>query len=407
MKFVKITINQVFYKLILTLAYQLSTLISIAILANYISAIEFGKVAICLILLQSFWFISEWGIPNYSIELLGSKSSKAKKKDFLKTILTFYLLCFGFFSLLLALLIEFIFHDLDFKFYFTVIPSLFFGIFNFVWFFSLINKVEKIVTITVISRILFVICLLFFVRSDANGYLYLALNGISLAIIVLYSLSQLIKLGYVDGIPSISHLFMRLYYLKNSSIYFFTNLTDNQFPLIWSFVVSIVGGAPLVFLYSLADQIFRSVIAISVLISQTIRINLSLESKDNLFFTIKLFVFLGLIFSIIGYYFVEGFLSLFFNATFSDHIILTSIIALPAALHYFIRLLNYPLFAEYYDILFVNKISITVFYLNLLLLGCWVTFYESLVTLIMMMSFSLFVHLVIITFLLWKKIKVT
>ena len=97
MKFVKITINQVFYKLILTLAYQLSTLISIAILANYISAIEFGKVAICLILLQSFWFISEWGIPNYSIELLGSKSSKAKKKDFLKTILTFYLLCFGFF----------------------------------------------------------------------------------------------------------------------------------------------------------------------------------------------------------------------------------------------------------------------------------------------------------------------
>ena len=266
---------------------------------------------------------------------------------------------------------------------------------------------EKIVTITVISRILFVICLLFFVRSDANGYLYLALNGISLAIIVLYSLSQLIKLGYVDGIPSISHLFMRLYYLKNSSIYFFTNLTDNQFPLIWSFVVSIVGGAPLVFLYSLADQIFRSVIAISVLISQTIRINLSLESKDNLFFTIKLFVFLGLIFSIIGYYFVEGFLSLFFNATFSDHIILTSIIALPAALHYFIRLLNYPLFAEYYDILFVNKISITVFYLNLLLLGCWVTFYESLVTLIMMMSFSLFVHLVIITFLLWKKIKVT
>jgi len=116
MKFLKITINQVFYKLIVTLANQLSTLISIVILANYISPIEFGKVAICLILLQSFWFLSEWGIPNYSIELLAGKSSKAKKKDFLKTILAFHLLCFGFFSLLLALLIKFILIDLDFKF---------------------------------------------------------------------------------------------------------------------------------------------------------------------------------------------------------------------------------------------------------------------------------------------------
>ena len=69
MKLVKITINQVSFKLLLTFAYQISTLISIPILANSISSIEFGKIAICLILLQISWTISEWGIPNYSIEL--------------------------------------------------------------------------------------------------------------------------------------------------------------------------------------------------------------------------------------------------------------------------------------------------------------------------------------------------
>ena len=406
MKLVKITINQVFYKLIVILANQLSTLISIVILANCISAIEFGKVAICLLLLQSFWFLSEWGIPNYSIELLASKSSKAKKKDFLKTILAFHLLCFGFFSLLLALLIEFIFLDLDFKFYLMVIPCLFFGIFNFFWFFALINKVEKIVIVTIIARG-FLISALFFLGHDTDGYLYLALHGVSLGIIGLYSLNQLIRMGYVENIPSIRHLFMRVYYLKNSSVYFFTNLTDNQFPLIWSFVISIIGGAPLVFLYSLADQIFRSAIAISVLISQTIRVNLSLESKDDLFFIIKLFVLLGFIFSIISYCYLEEFLNLFFNDDYSDPIRLASFIALPAALHYFIRLLNYPILTEYYGLKFGNKISIMIFYFSLFLLGCWVIFYESLVTLIMMMSFSLSVHLLIIIFFLRKKIKVT
>jgi O-antigen/teichoic acid export membrane protein len=406
MKFVKITINQVFYKLLVTLANQLSTLISIVILANYISALEFGKVAICLLLLQSFWFLSEWGIPNYSIELLASKSSKAKKKDFLKTIIAFHFICFGFFLLLLALLIKFIFLDLNFKFYLTIIPCLFFGIFNFFWFFSLINKVEKIVIVTIIARG-FLIGSLFFLGNNADGYLYLTLYGISFGIIALYSVYQLIKMGYLENIPSMKHLFMRLYYLKSSSLYFFTNLTDNQLPLIWSFVISITGGAPLVFLYTLADQIFRAVIAISVFISQTIRINLSLESKDDLFFTIKLFTVLGIIFSVIGYCYIEDFLRLFFNDNFSDPIRFTSFIVLPASLHYFIRLLNYPLLAEYYDLKFVNKISFMVFYLSLFLLGCWAIFYESLVTLIIMMSFSLFAHLLIIIFLLSKKIKVT
>lgn len=402
MKFIKITFNQVFYKLIITLANQLSTLISIVILANHISTTEFGKVAICLILLQLFWFLSEWGIPNYSIELLASKSSKAKKKDFLKTILAFHLFCFGLFSLLLGVLIKFIFFDLDFKFYLTTIPCLFFGIFNFFWFFSLINKIEKIVIVTIIARG-FLIGALFCLGNYTDGHLYLALYGASLGIIGLYSLSQLIKLGYIENIPSVRHLFTRLYYLKNSTIYFFTNLTDNQLPLIWSFVVSIVGGAPLVSLYTLADQIFRSVIIISIFISQTIRINLNLESKDDLFFTIKLFILLGFIFSIIGYCYIEEFLSLFFNDNFSDSIRLSSLIVLPAALHYFIRLLNYPLLAEYYGLKFVNIISIMVFFLSLFLLGCWVIFYESLVSLIMMMSFSLFVHVLVIMFLLSKK----
>ena len=93
MKLVKTTINQVSFKLLLTFAYQISTLISIPILANSISSIEFGKIAICLILLQISWTISEWGIPNYSIELL-SKSTKIAKRKFLKNIIYFHLLFF-------------------------------------------------------------------------------------------------------------------------------------------------------------------------------------------------------------------------------------------------------------------------------------------------------------------------
>ena len=111
MKFVKITINQVVFKLLLTFAHQISTLISIPLLASVVSSLEFGKVAMCLILLQISWFISEWGVPNYSIELLSKGSKKKDKKDFLQTIIAFKLLCFMVLSFVYLLLIKYVFVD--------------------------------------------------------------------------------------------------------------------------------------------------------------------------------------------------------------------------------------------------------------------------------------------------------
>ena len=162
----------------------------------------------------------------------------------------------------------------------------------------------------------------------------------------------------------------------------------------------------MVFLYSLADQIFRSIAHISVLISQTIRINLSFKSKNNLFITINFFILLGVIFSIIGYIYIEPFLNIFFNDDFKEPISLAKLIIIPAAIHYFIRLINFPLFAEYYDVNFVNKVSIRVFWFSATLFGCWAIFSKNLPLLILLISFSLATHLIIIIFFLIKAKKV-
>jgi len=406
MKFVKITINQVIFKLLLTFAHQISTLISIPLLASVVSSLEFGKVAMCLILLQISWFISEWGVPNYSIELLSKGSKKRDKKDFLQTIIAFKLICFMVLSFVYLLLIKYVFVDLNYIFFLALIPSLLFGLFDLSWFFSLINKTHRIVTVTFIARILFLVGVFFLIKTDMDSYKYLLFHGASLGIISLYSFYILVKIDYIDRWPSIKLLTQKIYHLKKSYIFFLTNLTDNQFPLIWSFVISIIGGAPMVFLYSLADQIFRSIAHISVLISQTIRINLSFKSKNNLFITINFFIFLGVMFSIIGYMYIEQFLSLFFNDDFLEPISLAKLIIIPAAIHYFIRLINFPLFAEYYDVNFVNKVSIRVFWFSATLFGCWAIFSKNLSLLIFLISISLGMHLMIIIFFLIKAKKV-
>lgn len=405
MKLVKTTINQVSFKLLLTFAYQISTLISIPILANSISSIEFGKIAICLILLQISWTISEWGIPNYSIELL-SKSTKIAKRKFLKNIIYFHLLFFLAFTFIYAILIKFIFDDLDFKHYFFLIPSILFGIFNFSWFFSLINQTQKIVNITIFSRFIFLLAVIFLINDDSDSYLYILFQGISFAIISIYSIYVLAKLDYIDCKNFFNNIVLNLDYLKKSFIFFVTNITDNQFPLLWSFTISVVGGAPLVFLYSLADQIFRSIIAISVLISQTIRINLSFKIKKNLLFVIYLFLILGIISVILAYFYIESFLLLFFNDEFRDPIELTSIILAPAFLHFVIRLINYPLLGEYKGIDFANKLSIKIFYFSIFILLVWILFFHSLKLLIAFMSLSLFIHLLFIVFYIYRKYKV-
>ena len=127
-----------------------------------------------------------------------------------------------------------------------------------------------------------------------------------------------------------------------------------------------------------------------------------MKLKNNLFLAINFFIFLGIVFSIIGYMYIEQFLNLFFDKNFIKPINLAKLILIPATIHYFIRLINYPLFAEYYGVNFVNKVSIRVFYLSVTLFGCWAIFSKNLTYLVLVISFSLGIHLIIIIFYIFK-----
>lgn len=391
MKNLKIFFSEIFFKLLSTFSHQLTTLISIPLLANLVEPIEFGKIMTILIMLQLSWTISEWGIPNFSIEFLADKTKKINKINFLNNVLLFQLICFFIIVFLIFISFKFIFKSYDLFLFFCMIPSLFFGIFNFAWFFTLINKSNKIFYITFISRILFLFLVYFFVSSNENSYIYLLAHGLTFSFIFFYSIYLLKKENYLFF--RADNKFYEVFYLaKKSFIFFLTNLSDNQFSLVWAFFVSAIGGPILMAIYSLSDQIYRAIIAINVLISQTIRINLSV--KDKYFKKFFYFLFTSSIVTVISlYFFIEDFLNIFFNKSYSTTTEYSKYILIPALIHFFIRILNYPVVAERNGLRFVNNLSLIMFFINCIFVFLWILFFTNILTLYIFITIPLIIHL--------------
>jgi O-antigen/teichoic acid export membrane protein len=398
--------TQISHRILFVLAYQVTTLISIPILANNLSQIEFGKIMICTLLVQLSWIVSEWGIPNFTIELLRNNNSKRNKSLILSAVIKLNLMFIIFFLLIFFLLINFFFPDLSLVYYYALIPSMIFGILNPSWFFILINKIKDLLLITFISRLLFLLCVMFLVTSDRDAIFYLIIQGISFGLISIYGFYKIYKENFfIDFSFFIKKLNFKFKLFKKSYIYFMTHMVDNNFPILWALSASYIGGPYIASIYSIPDQILRATIAFSILISQSIRLN-SNKFDERLSTIVLLFCIFGVFFAIVGYTYIESFLNLIFNDTYKESIYFSEQIVLICLLHYLIRMINYPLVGHLYDVKLVNRISIIIFYINISLLIYWMINFTDIQSLVLLMSLSLLAHLIVLSTLIFiKKLK--
>jgi PST family polysaccharide transporter len=304
-----------------------------------------------MILSQVIWLIAEFGIPNFSIEEIVNKEKKIQKQFLSKSLKLNFL-----FSLMLILLFMFasITEILSINYYLLIaaIPAILFGSLNLLWFFVVIKKLRYLFLIVLLSRIIFT-SLVFLINDDTQAHLYFYFQGISFFLIFIFSILYLLKLDYINLVSD--NLFI---FIKKSSSYFLSNLSDNFLPLIWALFLSLSLNSSEFGHYSLYDQIIRASIALSVIITQTIRIYFNQLSK-KLFFTILIFIFLALLS-------VDLFITfspILFDFLFDDKFIQSYYLIIPTGFiiftHFLSRLFGYPVFGVLYSPILFNKISIS------------------------------------------------
>ena len=283
----KFFFTDIFFRFLIVFTYQISTIISFVLIAKSLSLSIYGSLMEIMVLSQVIWLIAEFGIPNFSIEEIANKEKKIQRQFLSKSLRLNFL-----FSLLLIMLfmIASITEILSINYYLLVaaIPAILFGSLNLLWFFVVIKKLRYLFIIVLLSRVIFT-SLVFLIHDDSEAYLYFYFQGISFLIIFIFSIFYLLKLGYISLASD-----NLLTFIKKSSSYFLSNLSDNFLPLIWALFLSLSLNSSEFGHYSLYDQIIRASIALSVIIAQTIRIYFNQLSK-KLFLSTLLFIVLAFI----------------------------------------------------------------------------------------------------------------
>lgn len=356
----KFFFTDIFFRFLIVFTYQISTIISFVLIAKSLSLSIYGSLMEIMVLSQVIWLIAEFGIPNFSIEEIANKEKKIQRQFLSKSLRLNFL-----FSLLLIMLfmIASITEILSINYYLLVaaIPAILFGSLNLLWFFVVIKKLRYLFIIVLLSRVIFT-SLVFLIHDDSEAYLYFYFQGISFLIIFIFSIFYLLKLGYISLASD-----NLLTFIKKSSSYFLSNLSDNFLPLIWALFLSLSLNSSEFGHYSLYDQIIRASIALSVIIAQTIRIYFNQLSK-KLFLSTLLFIVLAFI--LVDLFIV--FAPFLFDFLFNDKFIQSYYLIIPTGFiiftHFLSRLLGYPVFGILYSPILLNKISISFMAASVILL---------------------------------------
>lgn len=356
----KFFFTDIFFRFLIVFTYQISTIISFVLIAKSLSLSIYGSLMEIMVLSQVIWLIAEFGIPNFSIEEIANKEKKIQRQFLSKSLRLNFL-----FSLLLIMLfmIASITEILSINYYLLVaaIPAILFGSLNLLWFFVVIKKLRYLFIIVLLSRVIFT-SLVFLIHDDSEAYLYFYFQGISFLIIFIFSIFYLLKLGYIS--LASDNLFT---FIKKSSSYFLSNLSDNFLPLIWALFLSLSLNSSEFGHYSLYDQIIRASIALSVIIAQTIRIYFNQLSK-KLFLSTLLFIVLAFILVDLFIVFAPFLFDFLFNDKFTQSYYLIIPTGFIIFTHFLSRLLGYPVFGILYSPILLNKISISFMAASVILL---------------------------------------
>ena len=350
---------------------QITVIATIPFLAEKFSPSLFGIVSISLILIQTGWIISDWGIISYAIENWRNKNSILEKNIFITNLLASKISIAVLYLSLIGLLIACQVIKLPLLYFIAVIFSTISGAIHPYWFFNL-NKINNsLVNITIVSRVSFLFLVFSLVDQD-GGLTFMFLHVLSFSVITIYSLFFMIKRCNFsfEGFETTQIFF----HIRKSTNFFANNIANNHINMIWSFLLSVTQGSNIIGVYNIAEQGYRAGNAVTNIVANVIRINTnSLSGKKTLpliYFYICAYFFIALFaFSI-----VEPVIKFLFDARYHISINILQTLVVVWFFQSCIRFLNYPVIGKILSLKKLHSLSPYIIVTNLLMFSLWFSY---------------------------------
>ena len=172
-------LKQISPRVAIMIINQLATLFSIPWLAAHLNIDTFGLIATSLILIQTGWIIIDWGGINYLSEIWKSKQSINIKNELITNITASKLFLAIIYLTVIAVLISLNILNLPWEFFLISIPAAIAGGIFPLWFYHVIKRTSDLVFITFIIRLIFLICVINFIKDDSDALLYLIIFSLT------------------------------------------------------------------------------------------------------------------------------------------------------------------------------------------------------------------------------------
>lgn len=310
-------------------------------LSNSVNQSEFSYILVTFSILNTFVIINDYGFNQYGTYKIASKNNdmnyinKITNEIFLIKITLFIPLS------LIVVLISFQTNFYAFKeIIFTGLLSVFFQIFQPLWYFQGKNYFKKYFIYMSTVRILFILIILNRNFEINSAFQVILIWSISNFVGSLISIKFLLNEGhkfYISSFKSLKALSQKSfeYFISRAAVSIYT--TGTTFILGF---FDLYGAA----VFSIAEQLYRGVKALLATISQAIY-PIILKNKDIKYFykvTVLGFIFTILI-SLILYFFGGYLITELFEESYIEAVVVLRYLSFVLIVHYFGLMFGYPL----------------------------------------------------------------
>lgn len=351
-------------RFILAASHQFTVLISIIILGLRLDLHNFGIISTYLVLFQISYLLTEWGYSIYSLHIVNNK-----KENILKDI---YFIVF--FSKLIFLIFCIIFILVFFYFSDTVklniISIIFltfsvsFAAFNPLWYLQAISRTDILIKSTIISRLVFLSIVFFFVNNDNIEYFFLA-QAITFFLPTLFGNHFIIK----NYKPKINFNFKKLLLIKKKTFgIFVSTLIQNQAFSIWGLFLLFNSNPINLAYFALADQILRAGNGVGN-IFQEIFMSIKNKVKKNIYYrNFFIIIFSSFLLTILAIFFTEKLIFFIFATKFLGAVEVIKLIIISWFFLTITKVISYPFVNQFSQIKLINNISYVVLLFNIFLI---------------------------------------
>ena len=400
---IRITFRQISPRIAIMITNQLATLFAIPWLATHLNIELFGLIATSLILIQTGWIILDWGGMNYSSEIWKSKQSITIKNELVTNITSSKLFLALIYFSVISVLIFLDMVNLPWIFFLMSIPAAIAGGIFPLWFYHVTKKPSDLVFITFIMRLIFLICVINFIKDDSDALLYLILFSGTITLITIYAFVRMIfKYSFRWHNFNYKSVFK---HIRSSASFFINSLTNNYIQSVWSISLALTGSPLAIAIYNIAEQGYRAGNAISNTISQVIRINSINKSPYKTFKLILFFVMIYFFTACFFYLVSDSLIKFLFPSEFFNAIIILKVMIVVWFIQSLIHIVNYPILGKLIGVIEVHRLNPIFIFLHGICLVFWLLSSNSVFNMVFFLAFASILQLLIMFYLIIRNYK--